>query len=130
MLSGPVIILTLKVLVSLVSVIFAAALICLALGKIRRHGQLNTLFFILTMTTVLIFELLVRFGTDISTTFSEEAKQALYVHLMFSIPATICLPLMMVTGLKHWRRGHITLGIVFTLLWIGTVVTGLMLPTK
>jgi uncharacterized membrane protein YozB (DUF420 family) len=130
MLSGSTIILTLKVLVSFVTVIFAAAMLCLALGRIRWHGRLNGIFFALTMTTVVAFEVLLRLGTDVATSFSEEALQALRIHLCFSIPATICLPLMLVSGLKGWRKLHIRLGIMFTIFWLGTLITGLMLPSQ
>lgn len=124
MLTGPQIILTLKILVSLVTVIYAAAIFCIATGRKRWHGRLNTAFFILTMTTVLAFELLLRLGTDVTSRFSPAAKEALLIHLGFSIPSALLLPVMMFSGVKHKRNWHIGLGLLFTLLWIGTFVTG------
>ena len=124
MLTGPTIILTLKVLVSLVSVILAAAIWAIATGRQKLHGKLNILFFILTMTTVVGFELLLRLGTDVSTTFTTEQRQALRVHLCFALPSAVLLPMMLLSGVKRRRRLHTTLGMVFLVLWIGTFITG------
>ncbi len=124
MLTGPTIILTLKVLVALVSVILAAALWAIATGRQKLHGKLNTLFFILTMTTVVGFELLLRLGTDVSTTFTDEQRQALRVHLCFAIPSAVLLPVMLISGVKRRRRLHTSIGMAFLLLWIGTFITG------
>ena len=124
MLTGPQIILTLKVLVVAVSVLFAAAVVSIALGRKRLHGRLNTAFFILTMTTVVGFEILLRYFVDVSATFSDEARQALRVHLYFAIPSAVLLPVMMLLGLKKWVKMHVACGVLFTLVWIGTFVTG------
>ena len=124
MLTGPQIILTLKVLVVAVSVIFAAAVVSIALGRKKLHGRLNTAFFILTMTTVVGFEILLRCFVDVSATFSDEARQALRVHLYFAVPSAILLPVMMFLGVKKWVTMHVACGVLFTLLWIGTFVTG------
>ena len=66
-------ILTLKVLVSSVTVLFGASLVALAAKKTRLHGRINTLFFALTMLTVLGFEVLLQF-VDVSTTFDARAR--------------------------------------------------------
>jgi uncharacterized membrane protein YozB (DUF420 family) len=124
MLSGPTIILTLKVLVAVVSVILVAAIWAIATGRQKLHGKLNTLFFILTMTTVVGFELLLRLYIDIKATFTDEQRQALRVHLYFAIPSAVILPIMMFSGVKHRRKLHTALGVVFVLLWIGTFITG------
>ena len=124
MLSGPQIILTLKVLVVVVSVLFAAAVVSIALGRKKLHGRINTAFFILTMTTVVGFEVLLRFFVDVKATFSEEARQALHVHLYFAIPSAVLLPVMMFLALKHWVKLHVACGILFTYVWIGTFITG------
>lgn len=124
MLTGPQIILTLKVLVVAVSVLFAAAVVSIAFGRKKLHGRLNTAFFILTMTTVVGFELLLRFFVDVSATFSDEARQALRVHLCFAIPSALLLPAMILSGARHWVKLHVACGILFTLVWIGTFVTG------
>ena len=49
MLTGPNVILTLKIAVAAVTVILAASLICLLRGRYRLHGRLNIVFFILTV---------------------------------------------------------------------------------
>lgn len=123
-LTGPQIILTLKVLVVAVSLLFAAAVVAISLGKKKLHGRINTAFFLLTMTTVVGFELLLRFFVDVSATFSDEARQALRIHLCFAIPSAILLPVMIASGAKHWVKLHVACGVLFTLFWIGTFVTG------
>ena len=129
--TGPEILLALKVLVSAVTVVFAAAVVAIATGYRRLHGQLNVVFFVLTMTTVLGFELLLRLGTDVSATFSPEAKAALRVHLVFAVPSALLLPLMLWSGATRRRRLHVPLAVVFTLLWAATVYTGLFtLPSE
>ena len=129
--TGPEIILALKVLVSAVTVVFAAAVVAIATGHRRLHGRLNLAFFVLTMTTVLGFELLLRLGTDVSASFSPEAKAALRVHLVFAVPSALLLPLMLWSGATRRRRLHVPLAVVFTLLWAATVYTGLFtLPNK
>lgn len=127
--TGPQLILILKVLVVAVTVLFAASLVALSLKKFKLHGRINTAFFILTMTTVLGFELLIRFYYDLTSTFTPEARAALRVHLCFSVPAAVLLPLMFFTGIKHKRTIHMSIGVLFLILWIGTFITGVfMLP--
>jgi hypothetical protein len=46
------------------------------------------------------------------------------VHLCFSIPAAMLLPLLLYTGLTHRRQLHLALAVLFGICWIGTVVTG------
>ena len=122
--TGPQIILTLKVLVVAVSVLYLAAILAILFGRKKLHGRINTAFFILTMTTVVGFELLLRFFVDVSSTFNEEAREALHVHLYFAVPSAVVLPVMMLSGKAHWVKVHVACGVLFTLLWIGTFVTG------
>ena len=124
MLTGPAIILTLKVLVTAVTVLFAASLAAVLTGRVWLHGRINTAFFVLTMMTVVGFELLLRLGTDVTATFSPEARKALTVHLYFAVPAVVVLAAQFATGWLRWRRVHVPLGIAFTVLWAGTFVTG------
>jgi len=124
LLTGPQIILTLKVLVVAVSLLFAAAIVAIASGRKKLHGRINTAFFILTMTTVVGFELLLRFFVDVSATFSEEARQSLRIHLCFAIPSAILLPVMMLSGIARLVKLHVCCAVLFTLVWIGTFVTG------
>lgn len=120
------ILLSLKVLVAGVTVLFAASLAALLAGNIRLHGRINTVFLILTLTTVFGFEVLLRLGTDVVSHFSPEARAMLKVHLYFAIPAACLLPLMYASGIKRRRSLHIGLGLIFAILWIGTVITGLV----
>lgn len=122
--TGPEIILTLKVLVSAVTVIFAAAIGAIAMRRRRLHGWLNTAFFVLTMTTVVAFEILLRLGTDVTSSFSPEAREALRLHLVFAIPSAVLLPVMFWSGSTGRRRLHLPLAAIFTMLWAGTFVTG------
>lgn len=122
--SGPEIILILKVLVSAVTVLLAASLVALAMKRPRLHGRINLAFFALTITTVFGFELLLRLGTDVTSQFSEAARDALRVHLYFAVPSALLLPAMLLTGLKRRRAVHVPLGLLFAALWIGTFVTG------
>lgn len=121
---GSTIILTLKLLVSTVTLLFAIAVWAILSGRKRLHGRVNTAFFVLTMTTVLGFELILRIGGDITETFSPEARQALRVHLCFAIPSAIIMPIMFWSGWTQRKRLHLPLAVVFTLAWIGTFITG------
>ena len=122
--TGPQIILVLKVLVTAVTVLLAASLVALAAKRPKLHGRINTAFFVLTMLTVVGFEVLVRLGTDVTSQFSDDARRALRVHLCFSIPAAVVLPVQFVLGLTGYKRAHVALGGVFAVLWAGTFVTG------
>jgi uncharacterized membrane protein YozB (DUF420 family) len=124
--SGPEIILTLKVLVAAVTVLLAAAVWAIATGRRRLHGRLNLAFLVLTLTTVVAFEVLLRVGVDVTSQFSPAAKQALFVHLWFAVPSAALLPVMYWSGATGRRRLHLPLAVVFSLLWAGTVVTGVV----
>jgi hypothetical protein len=121
--TGPEIILTLKVLVSTVTVLLAASLVALAMGRPRLHGQINTVFFALTMLTVFGFEVLLQF-VDVSATFDEPTRAALRIHLYFAVPSALLLPIMLFTGKTRRRSSHIAIGVAFGILWLGTFVTG------
>ena len=123
--TGPDIILALKVLVAAVTVLFAAAVAAIASGRRRLHGRLNTLFLVLTLTTVVGFEVLLRLGADVTATFDEPTRRMLRVHLCFAVPAAAVLPVMYWSGRTRRRRLHLPLAVVFTVLWAGTAVTGL-----
>ena len=123
MLTGPTIILTLKVLVVAVTVLLVASLVALALGKPRWHGRINTAFFTLTMLTVVAFEGLLQF-INVRATFSEAELRALRIHLWFAIPSALLLPVMLYTGLTRRRRIHTKIAVLFLLAWTGTFVTG------
>ncbi len=121
--TGPEIILTLKVLVAAVTLILVASLAALAVGRPRLHGRLNTAFFVLTMSTVVGFEVLLQF-VDVKSTFDPAAREALRVHLWFAVPSAVLVPVMFVTGIRRRKRLHLALSAVFAALWTGTFVTG------
>jgi len=123
-----IIILILKIAVGTVTVLWLASLVALALGKTRLHGRINLAFFGLTLTALVGLEVIARLiSPEIFDRFLEErhAKGALYIHLSFSLPAAALLFVMLFTGLKHKRTFHIAAGIVFSLLWTGTFITGI-----
>ncbi len=125
MLTPEVVILTLKIAVGAVTLLLLASLAALAMGRIRWHGRINVCFFILTMTAVLGFEVIIRFVIpDFTAGFTPEQMQALYVHLCFSVPAAIVLPFMLFSGKTH-RSWHVKLAVLFSALWLGTFVTGI-----
>jgi uncharacterized membrane protein YozB (DUF420 family) len=120
------IILALKIAVGAVTVLLVASIVAIASGRRRLHGRINTVFFMLTVTTVLVFEAVVRFvDPNLTAGFSAEQRDALAVHLGFSIPAAVLLPVMLYTGLRQYRRIHVTLAALFLVLWAGTFVTGI-----
>jgi hypothetical protein len=127
-LTGPQVILALKVAVSAVTLLLLVSLVALAAGRVRLHGRINVAFFLLTATALVGLELVIRvidptvFDYIIS---DDRLRLALERHLYFAVPSTCLMPLMLFTGLRRYRRVHLALAVPFTLLWIGTVVTGL-----
>lgn len=121
--TGPQIIVTLKVLVVAVTVLLAAAIVAIAAGNRKLHGRINTAFFVLTMLTVVGFEVLLQF-VDVKSTFDAPARRALRTHLWFAVPSAVVLPVMFVTGRARRRRLHLAFAAVFLVLWCGTFVTG------
>lgn len=120
------VILALKVAVGGVTVLLAASLVALALGYPKWHGRLNTVFFALVAATVIGFEIVIRLILpDLTAGFTPDQRESLTVHLGFSVPAAALLPAMLLTGRWQYRTGHGLLAVVFSVLWAGTVVTGL-----
>jgi hypothetical protein len=123
-----IVILILKIAVGAVTLLLAASMVALVLGKVRLHGRINIVFFILTMTTVVGFELLVRFlqpGDWVEFASRPAIRDPLSVHLWFSIPSAVMMPFMLYTGLRHHRSLHLLLAVLFAILWIGTFITGI-----
>lgn len=130
MLTGPNVILTLKIAVVVVTALLIAAVIAVARGNYRLHGRLNLAFFTLTLMAVLGLELVVRvLAPDVFAYINgdSELRQALNRHLWFSVPSTLVLPAMLYTGLKGYVRVHLSLAVCFTVLWSGTFITGIFL---
>jgi hypothetical protein len=125
MLSPGDVILTLKVAVGAVTVLLVASLAALAAGKPRWHGRINTVFFALTVATVLGFEFVIRLvQPDLTAGFTAEQHEALRVHLGFALPAAVMLPAMLFTGRREYKSAHRLMAAVFLVLWAGTFVTG------
>lgn len=127
MLTGPVVILALKVAVAAVTVLLLASLVAVARGQYRLHGRINVVFFTLTLAALLAFELVIRVIDPAVFDYisaSEDLRQALNVHLCFAVPSALLMPAMLYTGLRRHRRVHLVLAALFGLLWIGTFVTG------
>jgi uncharacterized membrane protein YozB (DUF420 family) len=129
MLTGPNVILALRVAVAAVTCLLLASLVALLRGNYRLHGRINTAFFVLTLTALLSLELVVRVISP--HVFDEyfEADPArrltLDVHLCFAVPAAVLLPFMLATGRGHRRSWHLALAAVFGVLWLGTFITGI-----
>jgi hypothetical protein len=125
MVTPAAVIVILKIAVSAVTVLLVASLIALATRKPRLHGQINRVFFALTMSTVLLFEAFIRFvNPEVTAGFSPEQREALTIHLAFAIPSAILLPVMLYTGVRRRKRLHVTIAFGFLALWTGTFISG------
>ncbi len=126
--TGPLVILALKSAVALATLLLIAALIALVLGRVRLHGQINVVFFTAVMATLILFEGVIRLthpGVFEYIQENEELRQALRIHLSFSIPSALLLPLMLWTGYTRRRKVHLTLAFFFAVAWTGTAITGI-----
>jgi hypothetical protein len=127
-LTGPLVILVLKIAVLAVTLLFLTSLVALMCGKIRLHGRINLVFFTLTLAALLGLEVVARFiDPDLFAYFEADPalKRALSTHLCFSLPAAGVMPLMLWTGFSHRRTLHLCLACLFSVLWIGTFITGI-----
>jgi uncharacterized membrane protein YozB (DUF420 family) len=127
-LTGPLVIMTLKVAVAAVTVLLLASLVALYRGQYRLHGRINLVFFTLTLAAVLGLELVVRVIDPKVFDYirdNPEVYHALNVHLCFSVPSAILMPVMLYTGLQRRRSIHLKLACLFAILWTGTFVTGI-----
>jgi uncharacterized membrane protein YozB (DUF420 family) len=127
-LTGPNVILALKVAVAAVTVILLASLVALLRGQYKLHGRLNLAFFILTLAAVLGFEVIIRVIEPATFTYikeNDELLRQLNIHLMFSVPALLLMPAMLYTGLTRRRTAHLVLAALFSVAWAGTFVTGI-----
>jgi uncharacterized membrane protein YozB (DUF420 family) len=127
-LTGPIVILTLKIAVAAVTFLLLCSLAALVRGNYRLHGRINLAFFTLTLAALFGLEVVVRIldpGVFDYINQNEELRRALNVHLCFSIPAAILMPAMLYTGLKGRTKLHVTMSLLFGALWIGTFVTGI-----
>src|SRR5206468_5348578 len=75
-LTGPNVILALKVAVAAVTVLLLASLVALVRRNYRLHGRINLAFFVLTLTAVLGLELLIRvYDPGLFDYFDEDTRQ-------------------------------------------------------
>ena len=121
------VILVLKVAVVAVTVLLAASLVALAFGRYRLHGRINIAFFALTLAALVGLELIAQLlspGLFQEYLRAHEAEGILQIHLAFSVPSALLLTVMLFTGLRHFRKVHIGMGIAFLILWTGTFITG------
>lgn len=121
------VILALQIAVAAVTVLWLGSLLALARGNYRLHGRINIAFFALTLAALLGLEVIVRvIDPHIFDNYFKPADEtAMFVHLCFSVPSAGLLFLMLFTGLKHRRRWHIGIGLLFAALWTGTFITGI-----
>ncbi len=128
MLTGPDVILGLKIAVGAVTLLLLASLVALARGNYRLHGRINLVFFTLTLLALLGFEVIIRIIEPTIFDYimhNAELRQALNIHLCFSVPSALLMPAMLYTGLTRRRSIHLVLAAIFSVLWIGTVFTGI-----
>src|SRR5437588_12152122 len=106
MLTGPTVILILKVAVAAVTVLLLASLVVLIRGQTRLHGRINIVFFILTLITIIGFEAVIRvIQPDLFDYIqsNEELYRRLWVHLWFAIASAVLMPFLIFTGLTGSR---------------------------
>jgi uncharacterized membrane protein YozB (DUF420 family) len=126
MLTGPQVILLLKCAVGLVTILLIASGIALAKRKYRLHGVINTWMASLTLLTVMGFELLVRVvGIKVTDGWDDNTKFALKVHLCFVIPLVPILVFMLITGWQNRIKMHLSISVLFLILWVGMFITGM-----
>jgi uncharacterized membrane protein YozB (DUF420 family) len=125
--TGPLVILALKIAVGAVTVLLFASLIALLLKNPRLHGRINIVFFILTVTALILFEGVTRvINPDVFKDYPNDSlKTWLPIHLCFSVPSALLMPFMLYTGLRNYRQLHLYLAGVFSVLWAVTFVTGI-----
>lgn len=128
MLTPTLVILSLKYAVGAVTLLLCMSLIALAKGKIKLHGKINLVFFILTVAALFLFEIVVRMIDPVL--FSGLWKNAvlaksLKIHLCFAVPSALLMGIMLFTGLRKFKVLHRRVAIVFLVCWIGTFYTGI-----
>ena len=122
-----VVILILKIAVILVTILLACSLTAIVRGNVRLHGRINLVFFALTLTALIGLEVVMRLiDRDLFATYFKDrnAVGLLETHLCFAMPSAALLFVMLFTGLRHYRKLHVAMGLLFLVLWTGTFVTG------
>jgi uncharacterized membrane protein YozB (DUF420 family) len=127
-LTPEVVILCLKIAVGAVTLLLLASLTALYFKNYRLHGRINLVYFILTVTALVVFEGIVQvYDRDIFKRIWDDpvAGYWLRVHLCFAVPSALLMPVMLFSGLKGRSKLHVTLSFLFAVLWTGTFVTGI-----
>jgi hypothetical protein len=122
------IILILKIAVAVVTLLLAASLLALWRGRARLHGRINIAVFLLTLGALVGLELMARLvypDIFIEHFTATDSWTALYIHLGFSLPAALLLPVMLFSGLRRRIGFHYRLGWLFLFFWAGTFITGI-----
>jgi len=126
-LSAALVILVLKVAVVAVTLLLIASLFALALGRYRLHGRINLVFFTLTLLALVGLEVVARLiEPDLFNDYftKTDAWTELYIHLCFSVPSALLLPVLLYSGLRGRIKLHFPLALVFLVFWTGTLITG------
>ena len=128
MLTPTLVILSLKYAVGAVTVLLVFSLIALAKGKIKLHGKINLVFFILTVAALFLIEIVVRMIDPMLFSGlwkNAELAKSLKIHLCFAVPSAFLMGIMLFTGLKKLKVWHRRVAIVFLVCWVGTFYTGI-----
>lgn len=116
----------LKVAVSAVTLLLIVSVICLLLKKFRLHGIINTIVAILTLLTLIIFEGILHFSNPpLTSSFTPDELRMLKIHLYFAVPLVPMLFFMLWTGRRRQRTRHLSLAVLFVILWVGMFITGI-----
>ncbi|RLS40901.1 MAG: DUF420 domain-containing protein [Planctomycetota bacterium] len=125
--TGPGLILALKVAVATASLLLAASAVALLAGRVRLHGRINLVFFAAVVITLVGFEVVLRLvnpGIYDWIRDDPDLRLRLRIHLCFAIPSALLMPVMLYTGYRR-KRVHRVLAWIFAVLWLGTAITGI-----
>lgn len=128
MLTPTLVILSLKYAVGAVTLLLCISLVALANGKVRLHGKINLMFFILTLVALFLFEIVVRMIDPVLFSGlwkNVELAKSLKIHLCFAVPSALLMGIMLFTGLRRLKTWHRGVSVVFLVCWFGTFYTGI-----
>ncbi len=128
MLTPTLVILSLKYAVGAVTLLLCISLVALANGKVRLHGKINLMFFILTLAALFLFEIVVRMIDPVLFSGlwkNVELAKSLKIHLCFAVPSALLMGIMLFTGLRRLKTWHRGVSVVFLVCWFGTFYTGI-----
>lgn len=111
-----------------VTLLLCISLVALANGKVRLHGKINLMFFILTLAALFLFEIVVRMIDPVLFSGlwkNVELAKSLKIHLCFAVPSALLMGIMLFTGLRRLKTWHRGVSVVFLVCWFGTFYTGI-----